>query len=227
MCSDLEKFHTYLYGRHVIIQKDHKPLQMIQQKTIHAAPPHLQCMLLHMQKYDYTIHYNPGKEMVLAKHLCCFPFCRESLPIPIHQNIQNVQLSTSELDAIQGAIKYNQVYSTVYCLTLREWPDHLKQVPRITQHFWGAQDELSLEASILLKGSQICIPSELLNCTLAEPHGAHQGIEKMQAQAREAVYWPGIYASITDYACTGTPYAQDLSSSSANASPRHLLWSVA
>ena len=50
VCLGLEKFHTYLYDRHVIVQNDHKPLEMIQQKPIHVAPPNLQCMLLHMQK---------------------------------------------------------------------------------------------------------------------------------------------------------------------------------
>ena len=55
VCFGLEKFHTYLYGWHVIIENDHKLLEMIQHKPIHVAPPRLQQMLLHMQKYDYTI----------------------------------------------------------------------------------------------------------------------------------------------------------------------------
>ena len=38
VCFDLEKFHTYLYGRYVIIENDHKLLEMIQHKPIHAAP---------------------------------------------------------------------------------------------------------------------------------------------------------------------------------------------
>ena len=29
VCFSLEKFHTYLYDRHVIIDNDHKPLEMI------------------------------------------------------------------------------------------------------------------------------------------------------------------------------------------------------
>ena len=91
------------------------------------------------------------------------------------------------------------MYSTLHCLTLRGWPKHLKQVLRIAQHFWGTQDELSIKASILLKDDQVCIPSELLNCTLADLHGTHQGMEKIQAQAREAVYQPGIDADIIDY----------------------------
>ena len=80
VCFSLEKFHTYLYGRYVIVQNDHKLLEIIQQKPIHAAPPHLQCMLLQMQKYDYTIQYKPDKEMVLGNCLSCFP----SLKVPTY-----------------------------------------------------------------------------------------------------------------------------------------------
>ena len=39
VCFSLEKFHTYLYGRHVTIQNNHKLLELIQQKPIHVAPP--------------------------------------------------------------------------------------------------------------------------------------------------------------------------------------------
>ena len=34
----LKKFHTYVYGRHIIVQNDHKPLEMIQRKPIQAPP---------------------------------------------------------------------------------------------------------------------------------------------------------------------------------------------
>ena len=39
VCSGLEKFHTYVYGRHITVQNDNKPLKMIQKKPIHTAPP--------------------------------------------------------------------------------------------------------------------------------------------------------------------------------------------
>ena len=106
----------------------------------------------------------------------------------------------------------------MYCLTVRGWPDCQQQVPRITRCFWGAWDELLKEARLLLKGTCVCVPLELLNCTLADLHGAHQGIDKMRAQAREAVYWPGIDADIVDYIywctiCTkhkASPHAQPM-----------------
>ena len=118
VCFGLEEFHTYVYGRHVLVENDHKTLEMIQHKPIHIAPPRLQQMLLHMQKYDYTMHYKPGKDMVLANHLSCFPSNTNYLPIPLVQNTQYVQLSTADLDIIQGSVESGPVYSTIYCLTL-------------------------------------------------------------------------------------------------------------
>ena len=63
------------------------------------------------------------------------------------------------------------------------------------------RDKLSVDSSLLLKGTRVCVPPELLNCPFADLHGAHQGIDRMQAQAREAVYWPGINTDIGDYVC--------------------------
>ena len=42
----LDKFHSYIYGRHITVFNDHKPLEMITKKPIYAAPPRLQRMLL-------------------------------------------------------------------------------------------------------------------------------------------------------------------------------------
>ena len=137
--------------------------------------------------------------MVLADHLSWFLSAKESLPIPIPQNIQHIQLSAYELDAVWGAIECDQVYSTLHQLTLGGWPDCLQLVLRVTQHYWCTQEELSIEAGIILKGDCICFPPEILDRMLAEIHGAHQGIEKMQALAWEAVYWPGIDVDITNY----------------------------
>ena len=116
VCFSLEKFHTYLYNRHVIIESNPKPLEMIQHMLVMLHPPRLQHMLLCMQKYHYTIHYKPSKDMILANHLSQSLSAKESLPIPIHQNIQHVLLSTHELDTVKCAIEHDPVYSTLYWL---------------------------------------------------------------------------------------------------------------
>ena len=141
--------------------------------------PWLQQMLLCMQKYNYTIQYKPGKDMVLAYHLSYFPSHSNYLPIPIAHNVQHIQLSNAELDIIWGSVEHDPVYSTIYCLTLQGWPECWQEVPCIARHFWGTWDELSIDSSLLLKGTRVCIPPELLNHTHADLHGAHQGIDRM------------------------------------------------
>ena len=42
-------------GRSFIAESDHKPLEMIAMKNLANAPPHLQRMLLELQRYDVTI----------------------------------------------------------------------------------------------------------------------------------------------------------------------------
>jgi len=63
------KFHQYIFGRHVIVESDHKPLQAICDKPLHKTPPRLQRLLLSLQKYDIEVIYKPGKTMFLADTL--------------------------------------------------------------------------------------------------------------------------------------------------------------
>ena len=95
--------------------------------------------------------------------------------------------SNVELDIVWGSVECDPVYSTVYHLTLRGWPDHWQQVPLITR-IWSTP-----------QWTWACIPPELLDHTLADLHGAYQEINRMQAQEREAVYWSGIDVDIVNY----------------------------
>ena len=93
----LEKFHTYIYGNHVTVYNNHKPLEMIWKKPIQAAPPRLQRMLLRLQKYYYNIIYKPGKQMVLADRLSRFPSKYENLPIDLHHNIHHITFTQDKI----------------------------------------------------------------------------------------------------------------------------------
>ena len=73
VCFGLQTFCTDIYSRHITVQNECKPLEMIQHMPIHTTHPHLQHMLHWLQKYDFTIHYTPGKEMIIANWLSRFP----------------------------------------------------------------------------------------------------------------------------------------------------------
>ena len=63
------KFHQYMYGRSVVIETGHKPLQAISTKPLSQVPLRLQKMILNVRGYDVEIRYIPGSKQVLADTL--------------------------------------------------------------------------------------------------------------------------------------------------------------
>ena len=73
-----KRFHQYLYGRQVIVESDHKPLEAIMRKPLAAAPPRLQRMILQLQRYSINIVHKPGKQIPVADTLSRKPLvCRD------------------------------------------------------------------------------------------------------------------------------------------------------
>ena len=135
----MEKFHTYIYGRHITVYNDHKSLEMITKKPIHATPPRLQRILLQLLRYDYTLVYKPGKEMVLADRLSRFPSRKENTPTELNQNIQHIVFTSDKINITRGSVERDPILSTVYWLTLNHWPDRISEVPRIARQFLGSK----------------------------------------------------------------------------------------
>ena len=52
---------------------------------------------------------------------------------------------------------------------------------------------------MVLRGQRVVISEALRLQMLMTLHNGHQGIMKMQSQAGETVYWPGIDADIANY----------------------------
>ena len=57
----LEKWHQFVFGRHVIIRTDNKPLEAISKKPLDRAPKRLQGMLLRSLAYDIDVPYALGQ----------------------------------------------------------------------------------------------------------------------------------------------------------------------
>ena len=147
---------------------------MIQRKLIQAAPPRLQCMLLWLQKYNFTIQYIPGQNMVLVDRLSRFPSPHNNLPIELHQNIYALNFQPDRLLIIKGAIEHDPIHLALYGMTLNGWPNRVYDVPCLACHFWSLRDELTIKDDVLLKGNRVCIPPELHDRTLYDLHDSHR-----------------------------------------------------
>ena len=65
----MRKFEKYIFRKKVVIQYDHKPIETILGKSLFKASPHLQRMMLQLQKYNYKLEYVPGKLMYVPDTL--------------------------------------------------------------------------------------------------------------------------------------------------------------
>ena len=137
-------------------------------------------MLLRLQKYDYTIVYKPGKDMVLVDQLSRFPSRSENLPIECHHNIHHITFTQDKINIICSSTERDPMLHTAYHLTLNGWPMKFHEVPHIACKYCGARDELSVENGLLIKRDRICIPPEFYQRMLYDLHEGHKGIEKMQ-----------------------------------------------
>ncbi|KAK2703918.1 hypothetical protein QYM36_017739 [Artemia franciscana] len=50
-----KRFHQYLFGRTICVATNHKPLELIFEKSIQRAPPRLQRMMLAIQPYNIKL----------------------------------------------------------------------------------------------------------------------------------------------------------------------------
>ena len=72
----LKKSHQFVYGRHVTIVSDHKPLLTLfgENKQIpQMVSPRTQRWALMLATYNYTMTYKPGKDIPVADALSRLP----------------------------------------------------------------------------------------------------------------------------------------------------------
>jgi len=86
----------------------------------------------------------------------------------------------------------NLLKNTIY----NGWPPYRKQCPQELWEVWNFRCDLTLEDSLVLKGSRIVVPASMRNQVLQAIHLGHQGENKCILRARESVFWPGISADI-------------------------------
>jgi len=198
----VRKFHQYIYGKEfVVIENDHKPLEMIMKKTMDKVPPRLQRMLLCLQPYDLIVNYVPGKFMYVADTLSRAYLSDSDLPdnfvdsehdftYVVHSVIENLPVTTSKLDEIRDATACDSILATVMRYCQNEWPRTQRNVPFECRKYWHIRDTLYVCDGVLFTNDKIVVPLKLRPAMLNLIHESHFGVEKCKSRARELLYWP-------------------------------------
>ncbi|XP_021361397.1 uncharacterized protein K02A2.6-like [Mizuhopecten yessoensis] len=198
------KFHQYLYGRKVKVETDHKPLIPISQKSLHAAPPRLQRMLLRVQKYDLDLVYVPGKQIPVADTLSrnflsdTYPSLSKGMDAHVHTILPSIPISDRKLEKVRDSTNVDTQFQTLINTILNGWPGLRRDCPPSILEFWNHRDELSYVDGLILKGTKVLIPKSLRPEILNALHTGHMGIEKCLKRARCSVFWPKLNADVTE-----------------------------
>ena len=195
--SAVERFQTYVYGRSFTIKSDHKPLESISQKNLADTPAHLQCMLLHLQGYDYTILYHPGKEMALPDTLSWFSPC-PGPDILLDITIHHAHLLPERKEAFQEAFVSDPKMCALANMIITGWPNDIKMVPCLLCPYWQHCETLTMEDSLVLHGEALIIPPSEQGRTRQQLHQFHQGTTKAQLFMHGCVFWPSINKAIEE-----------------------------
>ena len=197
----LERFHQYTYGRHVTVQSDHKPLEVIAKKPLLAAPKRLQRMLLRVQAYDVKIVYRSGNKMQLADTLSrAYLPTNDQTPIDIEVEsinmAQHVPISPDRLDDIRAHSQVDESLGFLAQVIQSGWPATKNEVPQEASPYFDVRDKLSVQESLIFKGERVLVPKLLRNDMIKRVHSTHLGVEGCLRRARECFYWPGMNAEI-------------------------------
>ncbi|VDI08221.1 Hypothetical predicted protein [Mytilus galloprovincialis] len=154
----LEKFHSITYGRTVNVISDHKPLESIMKKPLHAAPKRLQRMLLRLQKYDIILQYRPGKEMYLADTLSKAYLKETSATSSTADEIESINMidelpiSEERISELQEHTRKDQQMQELKEVIQEGWSSNKWNVPSHVSIYFDIRDELTLQNGLLFKG---------------------------------------------------------------------------
>ena len=199
----VKKFHKYIYGRHVTILTDHKPLQGIYGETKgipQMASARIQRWALTLSAYDYTLRYKAGSTHQNADALSRLPVngSPETTPLPgdlvlLLEYIDSSPITTHD---IEMWTKRDPVLSKVLQHVQGGWNDECDDETQ--RPYFRRRHELSTQDGILLWGSRIVVPPQGRNAILKQLHEGHPGMSRIKQVARSFVWWPDVDSQLEE-----------------------------
>lgn len=204
-----EKWDSYIYGRHITVITDHKPLVAIHKKSLNAAPKRLQRMLLRLQRYDYDLVWRPTTEMILSDTLsrAFSPAANDGTKFTEQlaaltdvdaDQMRDLKMIASEgtIARVQAAAASDEDYAKLRHQIAVGWPESPTELDESLRAYHTFSDELSTSCGLCWKGHRLIVPQPLRGYILERLHDAHSGINACIRRCRETVYWPGITQDI-------------------------------
>ena len=157
-----------LYGQRFVVYNDHLPLRSIFNKPLAKSPARIQRFLLRLQRYDFTVEYIPGRQMLVADALSRAPLPENTPEIPdaevntyIHSVILNLPISDNRLQQFQSETAKGEALTILRDQIQSGWPANRRDAHPSVRMYFDYQTELSINHKLILKGDRIVVPTTL------------------------------------------------------------------
>jgi len=141
-------------------------------------------MMMRLQKYDFTVHYERGKNMHLADMLsrAYLPYRgKEVDDLESVNKVHYLPISDQCLDKIRAETRRDQSLRELSETILVGWPENKEHAPTLTHHYFSIRDELTVQDGLVFKGNSVMIPKSLCAGMKLKMHSSHLRIEASEA----------------------------------------------
>ena len=194
----VKKWHKYIWGRHVQIRTDHKPLLGTFGKGIpEHASARVQRWATLLTAYSYDLVYVPGTANV-ADILSRMPLGEvepEAVPPEVHSLFNFIENSLVKAQDIAQETVKDPILAKVLYKVKHGWSKSDKNDEKL-KSFYIRKDELSIDNECILWGVRVIIPTKLRKTVLDMLHDTHIGSARMKSQARSWMWWPNMDSEI-------------------------------
>lgn len=164
--------------------------------------------MMHLQHYRFKLMYKRGPTLQLADTLSL-----AALPQPVAAKVTNFDVLMVEMESehkaetqLQESTEYHLREETGKDITLSAlykgithgWPKDKAAIYKSLRPYCNYRDELSVQNSMIFKGTQVMVPQSMHKEMLCKIHANHFGAESNVCMARKVLFWPGTRKSIQD-----------------------------
>ncbi len=206
-----ERLDNYVYGSHVQVYTDHKPLVSISKKQIGDLSIRQQRMFARLMRYDYEINWVSEKLMCGPDALSRAPqqlkpsdeknFRNPVAPDGNFEDIFISELSLTDLSdplisQIQAAAQRDQQYQALVRAVRSGFPEHLKTE---VGELWSLREGVYEAQNLVFRDRELIVPFSCRRNVIRALHRAHKGLCAMLRRAEGNVFWPGIRRDLQQF----------------------------
>ncbi|RLU19986.1 hypothetical protein DMN91_008545 [Ooceraea biroi] len=191
LITAVERFRKFAYGRHFVLQTDHRPLlalfrtsntKGLDTRTANRSKR----WALRLIGYDFEIEYVNTEKFGQADALS--RLIQEARQDAIDPDLEELQ---------QATVRDSILTKVTDCLRTR-WlkPD---AIDKDLLPYYRRREYLAIVDGILVSDEKLVIPKRLHSVVLNRLHIAHPGIRRMVQLARRYFYWPAMHDDIEKY----------------------------